>query len=409
MTKTVSFDIEPTTYVRVPYGMTSHGEKEIEAVVRALRNSTQMGDHVREFENRISLKFQKNYGVMVNSGSSALQLAVEILDIKKGAEVITPALTFATTVGSILKNSLTPSFVDVGEGSYNINPIKVEQSITSKTRAMVIPNLIGNLADWKVLRKIADKYNLLVVEDSADTLGGTIGGVSSGSYSDISITSFYGSHVINCAGNGGMLCMNSSKHRDRAKLLRSWGRQSSLYDESEAIENRFNVYLDEIRYDAKFVFSAVGYNYEPSEIGASFGLIQLENLDSNIEQRVLNFNAMSAYFSTFEDWFILPKQLENSTTGWLAYPLTIREESPFTRTEMQIFLEKRNIQTRVVFTGNILRQPGFSDISCKKTKEGYPEADNVTRGGLLLACHHALNDEMKRHLYESLDLFFKQF
>jgi CDP-6-deoxy-D-xylo-4-hexulose-3-dehydrase len=409
MTKTVSFDIEPTTYVRVPYGMTSHGEKEIEAVVRALRNSTQMGDHVREFENRISLKFQKNYGVMVNSGSSALQLAVEILDIKKGAEVITPALTFATTVGSILKNSLTPSFVDVGEGSYNINPIKVEQSITSKTRAMVIPNLIGNLADWKVLRKIADKYNLLVVEDSADTLGGTIGGVSSGSYSDISITSFYGSHVINCAGNGGMLCMNSSKHRDRAKLLRSWGRQSSLYDESEAIENRFNVYLDEIRYDAKFVFSAVGYNYEPSEIGASFGLVQLENLDSNIEQRVLNFNAMSAYFSTFEDWFILPKQLENSTTGWLAYPLTIREESPFTRTEMQIFLEKRNIQTRVVFTGNILRQPGFSDISCKKTKEGYPEADNVTRGGLLLACHHALNDEMKRHLYESLDLFFKQF
>ena len=405
----MSFDIEPTTYVRVPYGMTSHGEKEIEAVVRALRNSTQMGDHVREFENRISLKFQKNYGVMVNSGSSALQLAVEILDIKKGAEVITPALTFATTVGSILKNSLTPSFVDVGEGSYNINPIKVEQSITSKTRAMVIPNLIGNLADWKVLRKIADKYNLLVVEDSADTLGGTIGGVSSGSYSDISITSFYGSHVINCAGNGGMLCMNSSKHRDRAKLLRSWGRQSSLYDESEAIENRFNVYLDEIRYDAKFVFSAVGYNYEPSEIGASFGLIQLENLDSNIEQRVLNFNAMSAYFSTFEDWFILPKQLENSTTGWLAYPLTIREESPFTRTEMQIFLEKRNIQTRVVFTGNILRQPGFSDISCKKTKEGYPEADNVTRGGLLLACHHALNDEMKRHLYESLDLFFKQF
>ena len=405
----MSFDIEPTTYVRVPYGMTSHGEKEIEAVVRALRNSTQMGDHVREFEDRISLKFQKNYGVMVNSGSSALQLAVEILDIKKGAEVITPALTFATTVGSILKNSLTPSFVDVGEGSYNINPIKVEQSITSKTRAMVIPNLIGNLADWKVLRKIADKYNLLVVEDSADTLGGTIGGVSSGSYSDISITSFYGSHVINCAGNGGMLCMNSSKHRDRAKLLRSWGRQSSLYDESEAIENRFNVYLDEIRYDAKFVFSAVGYNYEPSEIGASFGLIQLENLDSNIEQRVLNFNAMSAYFSTFEDWFILPKQLENSTTGWLAYPLTIREESPFTRTEMQIFLEKRNIQTRVVFTGNILRQPGFSDISCKKTKEGYPEADNVTRGGLLLACHHALNDEMKRHLYESLDLFFKQF
>ena len=405
----MSFDIKPTTYVRVPYGMTSHGEKEIEAVVRALRNSTQMGDHVREFENRISLKFQKNYGVMVNSGSSALQLAVEILDINKGAEVITPALTFATTVGSILKNSLTPSFVDVGEGSYNINPIKVEQSITSKTRAMVIPNLIGNLADWKVLRKIADKYNLLVVEDSADTLGGTIGGVSSGSYSDISITSFYGSHVINCAGNGGMLCMNSSKHRDRAKLLRSWGRQSSLYDESEAIENRFNVYLDEIRYDAKFVFSAVGYNYEPSEIGASFGLIQLENLDSNIEQRVLNFNAMSAYFSTFEDWFILPKQLENSTTGWLAYPLTIREESPFTRTEMQIFLEKRNIQTRVVFTGNILRQPGFSDISCKKTKEGYPEADNVTRGGLLLACHHALNDEMNRHLYESLDLFFKQF
>ena len=144
---------------------------------------------------------------------------------------------------------------------------------------------MGNLCDWKAIRKIANKYKLLVIEDSADTLGAKLNGKSSGYYSDMSITSFYGSHIINCAGNGGALTLNSKKFLDKAKLLRSWGRSSSLFDEkSEAIENRFNIKLGNIDYDAKFVFETIGYNVEGSEIGAAFGLTQLKSLKKNIQK-----------------------------------------------------------------------------------------------------------------------------
>ena len=193
----------------------------------------------------------------------------------------------------------------------------------------------------------------------------------------------------------------------RAKLLRSWG-GSSLYNEkSEQIENRFNIYLDNIQYDKKFVFR-IGHNVEPSEMGAAFGLEQLKKLKKNIKSRENNFNKLTKFFKKYENYFILPKQLRGSKTGWLAYPLTIRSGSPFTRTEMQIFLEKRNIQTRVVFTGNILRQPGFKNIKCKKNKSGYPEADKVMKNGILIGCHQGMTNKMMRHLQSSIKKFILQ-
>ena len=228
-----------TEYLSVPYGRTVHGEEEIAAVVNVLRTSTQMGKHVREMEEKIAASFQKQSGIMVNSGSSANYLAIEILDLPEGSEVITPVLTFSTTVAPLVRNKLVPVFIDVEPGTYNIDAKKVESMITPKTKAMMIPNLLGNLPDWKLLRALADKYNLQVIEDSADTLGATIDGLPAGRYTDLSTTSFYGSHVINCAGNGGMLCVNTEVLANRAKLLRSWGRSSSLFVESEAIENRF--------------------------------------------------------------------------------------------------------------------------------------------------------------------------
>lgn len=400
---------ETKEMIRVPYGMTVHGEAEIEAVVNVLRTSTQMGKHVREMESRVAALYDKPYGIMLNSGSSANYLAVELMDLPEGSEVITPALTFSTTVAPLVRNKLIPSFVDVEEGTYNIDADKVEEMITDRTKALMIPNLIGNLPDWKKLRAIAGKHGLFVIEDSADTLGATIDGESAGKYSDMSVTSFYGSHVINCAGNGGMLTVRSQDHFERGKLLRSWGRSSSLFIESEAIENRFNVEVDGIPYDSKFIFAEPGYNIEPSEMGAAFGLVQLDNLDHNITERENNFAEMVDFFKQYEQWFVLPKQLPNSRTGWLALALTIRDDAPFKRPEMQIFLEKRNIQTRTVFTGNILRQPGFKDVDCKRSANGYPESDKVMRGGMLLACHHGLTTEMKTHVKEQVTEFLSQF
>jgi CDP-6-deoxy-D-xylo-4-hexulose-3-dehydrase len=223
----------------------------------------------------------------------------------------------------------------------------------------------------------------------------------------MSTTSFYGSHIIICAGNGGMLCVNTEAFYDRGRLLRSWGRSSSLFVESEKIENRFNVEVDGIPYDAKFVFEEPGYNIEPSEMGAAFGIIQLNKLAQNIDTRTVNYNRMREFFSQYEEFFILPNQLPDSRTAWLAYASTIRESAPFIRRDLQIFLEKRNIQTRTVFTGNILRQPGFKNVAHKASKDGYLQSDRVMRGGMLLACHHGLTEPQIAHVMESVTEFMK--
>jgi len=307
-----------------------------------------------------------------------------------------------------VKRGWVPAFVDVEEGTYNIDAHKAEAMITPRTKAMIIPNLIGNLPDWKALRELADKYGLFLLEDSADTLGAEIDGASSGRFTDMSTTSFYGSHIVNCAGNGGMLCVNTEAFYDRGRLLRSWGRSSSLFVESEKIENRFNVEVDGIPYDAKFVFEEPGYNIEPSELGAAFGLVQIRKLADNIDKRTAHYNELRSFFSAYEEFFILPQQLPGSRTGWLAFAVTVRESAPFIRRDLQLFLEQRNIQTRTVFTGNILRQPGFRNIAHKAGREGYPEADKVMRGGMLIACHHGLDRAQIEHIKESIGAFMKR-
>jgi CDP-6-deoxy-D-xylo-4-hexulose-3-dehydrase len=207
-----------------------------------------------------------------------------------------------------------------------------------------------------------------------------------------------------------MVCFNDKNKYIKAKLLRSWGRSSSLFDEkSERIENRFNIKLDGIPYDKKFVFEKIGHNLEPSELGAAFGLVQLKKLKFNLKEREKNFNLHTKFLNKYKSYFILPKQLPKSRSGWLAYPITIMENAPFSRTQMQIFLEKKNIQTRVVFTGNILRQPGFKNIKAKKDKEGYPEADKVMRNGILIACHHGLTKKMINHIHKSIDEFMSKY
>lgn len=391
---------------RVPYGMTVHGEEEISAVIDVLRSSTQMGKHVYEMESKVAGLFAKQHGIMLNSGTSANYLAIEIANLPKGSEVITPALTFSTTIAPLVKNNLVPAFVDVEPDTFNIDVNQIENLITDKTKAIMVPNLIGNLPEWKKIREIADHYNLLVIEDSADTLGATIHGRSTGCYSDISTTSFYGSHIINCAGNGGMLCVNEKVLAEQAKLLRSWGRSSSLFVESEAIENRFNTQVDGVDYDAKFIFTALGYNLEPSEMGAAFGLVQLAKLESFIELRQVNFKHHQLFFQSFQDWFILPKERPQCRTAWLAYPLIIKDTAPFKRRELQIYLEKNGIQTRTIFTGNILRQPGFNHIERKESAHGYPNADLAMRGGILIGCHQGLTSAMMDHIHQSFYRFF---
>jgi len=394
-------------FPRVPYGSSVHGEEELKAVIEVLKTSTQMGQNVTLFEEEIASIFEKEFGLMTNSGTSALYLAMECLDLPKGSEIITPVLTFATTVASVVKNGYIPSFTDVKKNSFCIDVEQIESRITNNTKAILAPDLLGNICEWDKIKQIADKNNLLVLHDSADTLGSLFKGNPTGHYSNLSITSFYGSHVINGAGNGGMLCTSEKTLYEKTKLLRSWGRSSSIFSDSESIENRFNVKLEGIRYDAKFVFDELGYQLEPSEISAAFALIQLEKLEHNISLRRKYFDKHMVFFREYEDLFDLPEKTEGSYSGWLAFPLIVKEGAPFNRTEFQIFLEERNIQTRVVFTGNILRQPGFKNIKMKKDKNGYPEADKVMKNGILIACHHGLTKKMIKHIHNSIDDFIK--
>ena len=396
---------------KISYAKTVYGKEEIDAVVKCLNESTQMGNYSRKFESKIAKLFSKKYCLYVNSGSSALYIGLEALNFPEGSEVITPALTFSTTVGCILKNNLIPVFTDVKNLTYCIDVDQIEPLISEKTVAILAPNLMGNLCDWSEIRKIADKYKLILIEDSADTLGGTLNnGILSGEFTDISITSFYGSHIINCAGNGGALSLNNEDVCKRAKLLRSWGRSSSLFDEkSEEIENRFDINLDGIDYDAKFVFDVVGYNLEGSEIGAAFGLAQLNKLENNIKIRQKNFLQQCKFFNKYNQFFSVPIENKGVSTAWLAFPVLIKKEAPFTRKDLQIFLEKKNIQTRVVFTGNILRQPMCRDIKKRVTKFGLQNSDAVMERGILLPLHHGMTDSMFERLHSSIEDFLYKF
>lgn len=395
---------------KISYAKTVYGREEIDAVVKCLEEGTQMGVNSRQFESEIAKLFDKKECLYVNSGSSALHIGVEAFDFPEGGEVITPALTFGTTLSCLLKNDLVPVFVDVEPLTYCINVDQIEDMITDKTVAILAPDLLGNVCDWPRIREIADKHGLKVLHDSADTLGATINGVSAGAYADMSITSFYGSHIINCAGNGGALCLNDEKVIEKAKLLRSWGRSSSLFDEaSEAIENRFNIQLDGLDYDAKFVFSIPGYNLEGNEMGAAFGLVQLKSLENNIRVRQENLQRQCEYFSKYPDYFSNPIEAADVKTGFLAFPILINKDAPFSRKEFQIYLEKRDIQTRVCFTGNVLRQPMAQGITKVVRPEGYPNADAVMERGVLLPLHHGMTDEMFDRLHATIDEFVAQY
>ncbi|MDK9720181.1 MAG: aminotransferase class I/II-fold pyridoxal phosphate-dependent enzyme [Rhodospirillales bacterium] len=390
--------------MRVFYGQAVYGEEEIAAVTDVLRNQSlalMTGPKVAEFENKIAALFGKKFGLMVNSGSSANLLAFAALDLPKGSEVITPALTFATTVSPLLQLGLVPVFCDVEPDSYVVDTKRIEALIGPKTKALMIPNLIGNLPDWVEIRRIADKNGLYVIEDSCDTLGATVSSRPTGALADISVTSFYASHVVTAAGFGGMVTMNDEILARRATLLRGWGRSSSLMGESESIETRFNAEIDGIPYDSKFIFEGVGYNFLPSEIGAAFGLAQLAKLEGFIQQREANFKTLLNFFTKFEGWFILPAQRAEVRTGWLAFPLIVRPEAPFTRRDLQIHFEKKDIQTRTVFTGNILRQPGFKNIPHRADPKGLANADRVMQGGILIGCHQGLDAKALAYVQES--------
>ena len=393
--------------MKIYYGQAIYDNKEISATVRVLkRNSLNLidGPSVKKLEEKIAKLFGKKYGLMVNSGSSANLLALSSLNLKKGSEIITPSLTFSTTVSPIYQLGYVAHFIGVEENKFLSDINQIEKCINKKTAAIMLPNLLGNVLEWKTIYNIAKKYNLKVIEDSADTIGYTYRKSNTGKYSDVVTSSFYASHIITGAGSGGMACFNDKKLYDRAKLLRGWGRSSAIFNESEGIKIRFSKKVDGIPYDGKYIFSALGYNFLPSEISAAFAIEQLKKLKKNIKIRIKNFEFLRKFFGNYRSFFKLPIQNKNVVTGWLAFPLVIKKNSNFSRKDLQIYLEKKGIQTRTIFTGNILRQPMMKNKYYKKHKKSYIVSDDVMKNGILIGCHHGLK---KNDLYRIANTFKK--
>jgi len=399
--------------MKIFYGKAVYNNKEINAAINVLKNKSLTlidGPSCKELEAKLAKTFGKKYGLMVNSGSSANLLALASLNLKKGSEVITPTLTFSTTVAPIYQLGLVPHFIDVEQNSFLSKISQIERCINKKTKAIMLPNLLGNVLDWKKIYIIAKKYNLKIIEDSADTVGYTLNNKNLGKYSDITTNSMYASHIITGAGSGGIVCFNDINTYQKAKLLRGWGRSSATFNESESVNARFKVKVDGIPYDGKYIFSDLGYNFLPSEISAAFALEQLKKLKTNIKIRERNFKSLKDFFKKEYNEFVdLPTQEKGLRTGWLAYPVILKKEKKISRTKLQIFLEKNSIQTRTIFTGNILRQPIMKKRIYKKHKDSEINANNIMINGLLLGCHHGLVEKDLNFMKKKIDLFFKKY
>ncbi len=385
---------------RIFYSASVHDEREIEAVVEVLRSGPQglwPGRRVNGMERRVAELFGKARGVMCNSGSSALYLAVELLDLSPGDEVVTCALTFSTDIAPLVRAGLVPVLVDVEPDTYCVDTELIEAAISPRTRAILMPNLIGNAPDWDRIRAIADRHGLRVVEDSCDALGATLHGTPTGQRADISVTSFANSHIISCGGGGGMLLLDDEDLRDRALMLRRWGRRSELhFYGSKRRERDFWEDLDGIHYDNQFIFDELGWNFEPSELGAAFGLVQLDKLEANLERRRRSFDLYTELLGDLGDALSLPRQLEGLETSWLGYPLMLQAGASLSRADLQQHLEGHGIDTRTIWTGNVARQPMLRGVPVRVPPGGLPETDAVMERGVLLPLSHALDDDTVR-------------
>lgn len=382
---------------RVEYAGSVHDEEEIEAVLAVLRGgptALRIGKNVKEMERLVAASFGKRRGVMVNSGSSALYLAVELLGLDPGDEIITSSVTFSTDIAPMIRAGIVPVFVDVEPDTYQIDVAQIESAIGPRTKAILAPNLIGNCPDWDVIREIADRHGLQVVEDSCDCLGATLGGTPTGMRSDISLTSFALSHIITAAGTGGMVCVDDDALLDKALLLRRWGRRSEpkLFGSKKG-DKRFFSEIDGIEYDDLFIFDEVGWNFEPAEISAAFGVVQMRKLPSNLARRQRNFELLTELFAQYPDVFVLPRLTPGIETGWHMFPVLVQPRSGVRRADFQQHMEAQGIDTRMVWTGNVTRQPAFAHTAFRVAPGGLGNADRVMETGLILPCNHAIDDE----------------
>ena len=346
------------------------GESELRAAVKAsLDFWLTAGPYTAKFESRFADTVGMRHSFLVNSGSSANLLAMSSLtspahgdrSLKPGDEVITVAAGFPTTVTPILQNGLVPVYVDVDPETYVAIDAQIEEAISSKTKAIMMAHTLGNPFNLDFVQSLANKYNLWLIEDACDALGGTYAGQKLGSFGDLSTFSFYPAHHIT-TGEGGAVLVKKASHKRIVESFRDWGRDCWCAPGCDnTCLKRYQWSLGELPegYDHKYTYSHLGYNLKSGDIQAAIGLAQLDRLDTFVELRRRNWHHLYEGLRDLEEFFVLPKATTMSEPSWFGFALTVKEEAPISRNEIVQALNENKIGTRLLFGGNLLRQPAF--------------------------------------------------
>lgn len=346
------------------------GEPELSAAVNAsLDFWLTSGPYTEKFESRFAKTVGMRHAFMVNSGSSANLLALSALTspklgdraLRPGDEVITVAAGFPTTVTPILQNGLVPVYVDVDLATYVANEDALEAAISPKTRAMMMAHTLGNPFNLELVGRLAEKHNLWVIEDSCDALGGTYKGQNIGTFGDLSTFSFYPAHHIT-TGEGGAVLIKKVAHKTIVESFRDWGRDCWCAPGCDnTCLKRYDWKLGELPegYDHKYTYSHLGYNLKSGDIQAAIGLAQLDRLDSFVEFRRRNWDYLKKGLATLEEFLLLPEITDGANPSWFGFALTVKSGAPKTRNQVVQELNDSKIATRLLFGGNLLRQPAF--------------------------------------------------
>lgn len=402
---------------KVNYAGRFFDEKElVNAVEASLDFWLTEGRFSQEFERKISDFLGVNHVLLTNSGSSANLLAFSALTsdklgdrrLKPGDEVISVAAGFPATVTPIIQYGLVPVFVDIDIPTYNIDVEKMEKAISEKTKCIFIAHTLGNPFDIEAVMKLANKHNLWVIEDNCDAFGSRYKNQYTGTFGHLSTISFYPAHHIT-TGEGGAIITNDDQLSKLVRAFRDWGRDCYC---SGGVNNtcgkRFSQVFGNLPlgYDHKYVYSEIGYNLKMTDWQAAIGAAQIDKLPEFCDRRKANYLKYIDIFNKYPQYFILPEATKNSDPAWFSFIITLKKDTPFTRDQLTQYLNQKLIETRVLFAGNMTKQPAFINKTWKISGD-LVNTDYVMNNTFFLGTYPGLTDEMIVHIENSIDEFVK--
>lgn len=404
---------------KVQYAGAEYDEKEIIAMLNAILDGWfGVGKFCRRFENQFSRFLGAHESILVNSGSSANLIAVSALmsdqfqgQLSRGDEVISPAVTFPTTFNPLIQNGLTPVLLDVNAHTYNLNADDLEKAVSPRTRGIMIPHTLGNPNEMDAIMDFAEEHDLVVVEDSCDALGSKYQGKYLGTFGDVGTFSFYVAHQMTL-GEGGAVVTSDPEIEPILRSIRDWGRacvcpvcKVSLNPDYQC-PLRFQFETDTLPddYDKRYVYLNVGYNLKPVEFQAAMGLEQLKKLPGFIAARKNNFAQLLDFFEGYSDYFMLPEALPGSDPAWFSFALTVKDNAPFTRKDIVMWLEQHNIETRLLFAGNIIRQPAYKNVHCRVVGE-LENSDRIMKNTFFIGVYPGLTEDHLTYIMDTVRAF----